>query len=358
MLPSGRLHCRYMLLLRRLLSVTVCSVLLFGRFLSPTPAAAAVTTNIEVTAPDGSEISTFAPFADVTGTTGSYVAADLGSDGISEIIVSAGSGTSPIVRIFRQDGSKITEFYAYDPKFMGGVTLAACDVNKDGKMDIVTGAGSGGGPHVRVFHGDGSFLSHFFAFDSKERKGVLVKCGDVDGDKQNEIVATSGTDSGKMANVFSGTGALEFAAETSTITVPEKPTQDGITLELVTPSQSIVVDISEQRLRAYENGVEVKTFLISSGKKGFSTPLGKTEVIAKIPVMTYAWNYGAGNPNNYYLPNVKWNLRFRKHYYIHSAYWHNNFGRPMSHGCINTSVKDAEWIYNWAQVGATVEIVP
>jgi lipoprotein-anchoring transpeptidase ErfK/SrfK len=72
--------------------------------------------------------------------------------------------------------------------------------------------------------------------------------------------------------------------------------------------------------------------------------------------MDYTWNYGVGNPNNYSLPDVKWNMRFRNHYYIHSAYWHNNFGQPMSHGCVNTSIPDAEWIYSWADVGTTVEI--
>jgi lipoprotein-anchoring transpeptidase ErfK/SrfK len=123
-------------------------------------------------------------------------------------------------------------------------------------------------------------------------------------------------------------------------------------------AQRIVVDISEQRLTAYENDVAVHTFLISSGTYSFPTPLGSTTVTAKIPVHRYTWSYGPNNPNNYDLPGVKWNLRFRQNYYIHSAYWHNSFGRRMSHGCINVDMKNAEWIYNWAEVGAVVDIIP
>ena len=53
---------------------------------------------------------------------------------------------------------------------------------------------------------------------------------------------------------------------------------------------------------------------------------------------------------------IKWNLRFKPRYYIHTAYWHNNFGHRMSHGCINTREADAEWIYHWAEIGTPVVI--
>ncbi|OQA18217.1 MAG: putative L,D-transpeptidase YciB precursor [Chloroflexi bacterium ADurb.Bin360] len=56
----------------------------------------------------------------------------------------------------------------------------------------------------------------------------------------------------------------------------------------------------------------------------------------------------------YYLPNVPHTMYFYRGYAIHGAYWHNNFGTPMSHGCVNLSLPDAEWFYNFAPVGTKV----
>jgi len=122
------------------------------------------------------------------------------------------------------------------------------------------------------------------------------------------------------------------------------------------PERAIFVSIAEQRLYAYEHGRIARTFLISSGIGRFPTPAMKTAVLKKVPVKSYRWVYGRGNPNNYFLPNVKHNLQILGPYYIHYAYWHNNFGHSMSHGCINVGLKDSEWIYNWATVGTPVEV--
>lgn len=120
--------------------------------------------------------------------------------------------------------------------------------------------------------------------------------------------------------------------------------------------RTIEVSLSEQRLYAKENGVVVNSFLISSGVSGFATPQGNFTVLEKIPIKRYQWSYGPGNPLNYNLPNVKWNLRFTGPFYLHGAYWHNNFGNRMSHGCVNIHYSDAEWLYNWADVGTPVNI--
>jgi lipoprotein-anchoring transpeptidase ErfK/SrfK len=170
-----------------------------------------------------------------------------------------------------------------------------------------------------------------------------------------------------METVGSTTASLETGILTSGSTILPATLKDEASEHLLVLASStqlvedsgekyILVDISEQRLTAYSNGVPVNTFLVSTGTYGWDTPLGTTTVTAKIPIMDYTWNYGPGNPNNYNLPDVKWNLRFRNHYYIHSAYWHNNFGHRMSHGCVNTSIPDAEWVFNWADVGTTVTI--
>ena len=80
----------------------------------------------------------------------SLASGDLGGDGKAEIILAAGKGQEPWIRILRADGSLITQLLAYDKSFTGGVSLCVQDLNNDGKAEIVVGAGEGGGPHVRI----------------------------------------------------------------------------------------------------------------------------------------------------------------------------------------------------------------
>ncbi|MDP3794867.1 MAG: L,D-transpeptidase [bacterium] len=120
---------------------------------------------------------------------------------------------------------------------------------------------------------------------------------------------------------------------------------DGVRLP-----KRIVVDISEQRLRYfYGEFGEQGSVLVSSAARGYRTPIGQFTVQIKRPVVRYK---GPG----YDYPNTKWNLQFLPRYYIHGAWWHNNFGRPMSHGCVNVSYKDMEALYNFADEGTTVII--
>lgn len=115
-------------------------------------------------------------------------------------------------------------------------------------------------------------------------------------------------------------------------------------------AKRIDIDLSEQRLR-YFNGEfhEAGSFLISSGLRRMPTPKGSFRVLKKLPVVHYK---GPG----YDYPNAKWNLRFKPMYYIHGAYWHRNFGHPMSHGCINVSYADMEKLYPFADEGTPIVI--
>ena len=117
-------------------------------------------------------------FAYAVGFTGGvFVAArDVNGDGRADIITGAGPGGGPHVRVFDGvTGRPIREFFAYAVGFTGGVFVAARDVNGDGRADIITGAGPGGGPHVRVFDGaTGAVIREFFAYALGFTGGVLV----------------------------------------------------------------------------------------------------------------------------------------------------------------------------------------
>jgi LysM repeat protein len=109
----------------------------------------------------------------------------------------------------------------------------------------------------------------------------------------------------------------------------------------------IDVNLTEQRLTAYEGQTAVLSVLISSGTAAYPTVVGKFKVNTKVRSQTMS---GPG----YHLPNVPWVMYFYEAYAIHGAYWHHNFGHPMSHGCLNVTIADAAWLYTWASIGTPV----
>lgn len=124
------------------------------------------------------------------------------------IIVGAGNGGGPHVRIFKSSGISLASFFAYDELFRGGVSAAGCDVDGDGKDEVVAGAGNGGGPQVRIFDQNGQLVNHFFAYDERFRGGINIACGDLDGDGKDEIVTAAGVGGGPHVRVFDGSGRL------------------------------------------------------------------------------------------------------------------------------------------------------
>ncbi|MBU4347158.1 S8 family serine peptidase [Patescibacteria group bacterium] len=131
---------------------------------------------------------------------------DVNGDGVDEIITGAGAGGGPHVRIFNSQGELLGQFFAYDAKFRGGVNVASGDVNGDGVDEIITGAGAGGGPHIRIFNSQGELLGQFFAYDAKFRGGVNVASGDVNGDGVDEIIAGAGPGGGPHVRIFKADG--------------------------------------------------------------------------------------------------------------------------------------------------------
>lgn len=141
-----------------------------------------------------------------TFTGGVYVAVgDVNGDGVDDIITGADAGGGPHVEVFSgRDGTLLRSFMAYDINFRGGVRVAAGDVDGDGKADIITAPGPGGGPHVKVFSGaDGSLIRSFFAYDANFTGGVYVAAGDVDGDGKADIITGAGAGGGPHVKVFS-----------------------------------------------------------------------------------------------------------------------------------------------------------
>lgn len=117
----------------------------------------------------------------------------------------------------------------------------------------------------------------------------------------------------------------------------------------------IEVDVSEQRLTYYEGSTVMGSFLVSTAAAGYWTPRGTFAVQAKKPSVLYR-GYNPDGSISYDYPNTKWNLQIIPRYYIHGAYWHNAFGTPRSHGCVNVAYANMEGLYNWADMGTPIII--
>ena len=111
----------------------------------------------------------------------------------------------------------------------------------------------------------------------------------------------------------------------------------------------IDVDLSEQRTSAFEGDQLIRSFLVSTGTWQYPTVTGQYRVYVKYQTADMS---GPG----YYLPDVPYVMYFYKGYGLHGTYWHNNFGTPMSHGCVNLSPEDASWLFNFASVGTLVYV--
>jgi hypothetical protein len=123
--------------------------------------------------------------------------------------------------------------------------------------------------------------------------------------------------------------------------------------------KEIVVSVGRQSLWAYENGKLVTATLVSTGTADVietTTPIGKYTVLTKYQKQTMQ---GVINNEAYKVEDVPWVMYFDNlGNALHGTYWHENFGKPMSHGCVNLPMNVAQYLYTWAPEGTAVTIIP
>ncbi|QGJ70276.1 Hypothetical protein PBC10988_19710 [Planctomycetales bacterium 10988] len=181
-----------------------------------TGADAGIPATVRVFAPNGSEQFTFAPYgAQFIG--GVRVAmGDINGDGIMDIVTAPGAGHSPEIRVYDTEtglllSGGIGSFQAYASNVKVGLFIAVGDVNDDGFDDIITSVDAGGGPHVKVFSGDGSgLISEFYAYAPNVTVGVRVASGDIDGNGTAEVITAPGAGGGPHIRVFDGTTGMQM----------------------------------------------------------------------------------------------------------------------------------------------------
>jgi len=248
---------------------------------------------------------------------------DFNGDGVKELAIAGGYGNQPIIRVYGQ-GNQLLKTISYGrADYLGGLNLAAADVNGDGRSEIIVTESFEGGGAVSAYDFNGDKILSFDAYAGGFHAGVKAAAGDVDGDGQIELVL-----------------------------IPER-----INLELAKPDYKFIsVDLTKQTLYRYQNGALLDQYLISSGKAATPTPVGDYQIYLKRPNVRMSWYFGPNNPMNYDLPNVPWVASFLGPYTIHGTYWHSNFGHTMSHGCVNMRTPEAKVVYDWSEIGTPVVI--
>ena len=264
--------------------------------------------------------SFYAYFSDFYG--GVDVAAgDIDNDGIDEIITGAGVGGGPHVKIFKANGTLIAGFYAYHPGFLGGIRVAAADIDGDNKAEIITGAGQGGGPHVRIFKADGTAISSFFAFDSNFIGGIDVAAAPSYGGTAASIIVGRGSDipqvrvfdiSGTMRHAFSAYdsgflgGVRVSVADVDKsnnsyeiITAPASaggPNYRMFSFEGTTLKETNMFD--SWWMGSFDVGAKNGTIFAATGGKGFSGPIGRRASVREID-----WSF---NEPNWWNKDYNW----------------------------------------------------
>lgn len=151
------------------------------------------------------------------------------------------------------------------------------------------------------------------------------------------LTATTGIAAAFAAQLGQGNGIFELSVEETPFTT-------------TTLARSLEVNLSTQTTYLIENGKVVQSWLISSGLPGTPTPTGNFSVFAHVAMQDMGCYEGA----TYCTTDVPFVTYFAPDVGFHGAYWHNNFGNQMSHGCVNMPIWQAEYVYNWAPTGTPV----
>lgn len=144
---------------------------------------------------------------------------------------------------------------------------------------------------------------------------------------------------------------LGLAIASLGILLPPAIAQDWIAQRMTELQQTnnrwIEINVSTQRLIAWEGNTPVYAVIVSTGMVDHPTLTGSFAIQSK-------YRTARMQGEDYDVPDVPFVMYYDGNYGIHGAYWHHSFGTPVSHGCVNVAVDHAEWLFTWASIGTPV----
>src|SRR3989338_7758665 len=328
--------------------------------------------------------------------TGDIKVADLGTDGVPEIILSAPAGAKPYIKIYRLDGSPINELLIYPEAYLGGINLeiavssnahnyvrvfdsggkilngfelknsftngqkiATFDLGLDGLAEIITYSNASDRPYLNLYNNYGERLNSFLVFNENFSGGfnfdyqgyqLFLGAGFGGGPHLKIVDGYTNTISQFFTAEQNFLGGVMFAVYNDKIyTLAER-----FATAVMPESQYILIDLSEQKLKYFRDGFAIFDESISSGTDFYPTPVGQYQILSKSP-LAYSYTYGL------YMPF--W-MNFYANYGIHELpYWPSGYregeshlGTKVSHGCVRLGLGAAEKLYNLATIGTKVYI--
>lgn len=240
--------------------------------------------------------------------TGGVVTAlgDVNHDGVIDLIAGPGPGGGPNIKVISgvDFSTVLFNFFAFEPTFSGGVTLASGDIDGDLYADILVGAGPGGGPRIKVFSGKNlTVLRDFFAFEPTFSGGVTIATGLINSDLQVDILVGAGPGGGPRLKVFEGASLgvlMDFfvydAAFRGGINVAAGNLYGGFTDQIIVGAGAgggpnvRVYDSNKNILQdffaystGFSGGVRVAPALFSSNQRGIITTPGPGNPVSSSP---------------------------------------------------------------------------
>ncbi|MBB6391198.1 L,D-transpeptidase family protein [Microbacterium thalassium] len=169
---------------------------------------------------------------------------------------------------------------------------------------------------------------------------------------QTNVAGVAGRELGSTASV-----ASDYAAQLATGKAKFKLPVNVTDYETIATSRRIDVNLSTQTTTLYQNGKVYRSWAISSGLPATPTPTGNFRVFAHTAIQDLgALCYDPTRTDSYCTEDVPWLTWFAPDIAFHGAYWHNNFGNQMSHGCVNMPINVAKFVYDWAPIGTEVSV--
>jgi subtilisin family serine protease/subtilisin-like proprotein convertase family protein len=165
-------------------------------------------TTVQVRNASGTVLFTLMPFGPSYTGGARVTTADVNRDGVADLVVGAGAGRSPDVRIYDgRNGVLLSAFFAFETSFTGGVNVAAADFDGDGQTELILTPDLGGGPRVRVLSPDGqTTVADFFGIeDPNFRGGARATAGDLNGDGTPDLIVAAGFGGGPRIAGYDGT---------------------------------------------------------------------------------------------------------------------------------------------------------
>ncbi|MFH1366740.1 MAG: L,D-transpeptidase [Patescibacteria group bacterium] len=333
--------------------------------------------NVKIFKADGTQLLSFMAYGSSFRGGVNVACGDIIGDSQPEIVTGPGIGGGPQVRVFNASGQSLNlDIWPFEFKHQGGVNVAVGNFTGDFKMEIAVTVQKLGKPVIEVYDNLKNKIAGFYAFNSDFHGGVNLAAGDLDVDGFDEIIAAAGDSGGPQVIIFKYNGKklpgsfFPYPKDFKGGVFPAAGDVNGdLKIEVVTGpgfmpdtrysyyQKYLDVNLTEQKLSLYENGVVLGVYTISSGKPGMDTPQGIFKVMSKSP-NAYSKKYAL------YMPY--WMQFTGQGHGLHGLpYWKlrgggvikegvNHLGIRVSHGCVRLSWEAAEKVYNEVEIGTPV----